>query len=74
MRLGVDIRSTFTNVALDTGATLLTSKVLTTPNAPECGVMTAFDAVLAKAAIGFAELVDIAATTALQAAAIEPAR
>ena len=56
MRLGVDIGGTFTDVALDTGAALLTSKVLTTRNAPERGVMTAIDAVLAKAAIGFADL------------------
>jgi N-methylhydantoinase A len=56
MRLGVDIGGTFTDVALDTGAALATAKVLTTPQAPERGVMTAIDAVLAKTGIGFAEL------------------
>ena len=71
MRLGVDIGGTFTDAPLDTVATLLTSKVLTAPNAPERGVMTAIDAVLAKATIGFA---GIAATAALRAAAMEPAR
>ncbi len=69
MRLGVDIDGTLTNVPLDTGATLLTSKVLTTPSA-----LDAIDVVFAKAAIGLAGLVDIATTAALRAAATEPAR
>jgi N-methylhydantoinase A len=56
MRLGVDIGGTFTDVALDSGAALHTAKVLTTPQAPERGVITAIDAVLAKAGIGFADL------------------
>ena len=34
MRLGVDIGGTFTDVALDTGAALLTAKVLTTLERP----------------------------------------
>jgi N-methylhydantoinase A len=56
MRLGVDIGGTFTDVALDSSGVLHTAKVLTTPQAPERGVITAIDAVLAKAGIGFADL------------------
>jgi N-methylhydantoinase A len=56
MRLGVDIGGTFTDVALDSGSALHTAKVLTTPQAPERGVITAIEVVLAKAGIGFSEL------------------
>jgi N-methylhydantoinase A len=56
MRLGVDIGGTFTDVVLDTGASLHTAKVLTTLEAPERGVITGIDAVLAKAGIGFGDL------------------
>src|SRR5262249_31516761 len=50
-RLGVDIGGTFTDVALDSGARRYTAKVLTTPAAPERGVIAAIDAVLAEARI-----------------------
>jgi N-methylhydantoinase A len=56
MQLGVDIGGTFTDVALDTGSVLYTAKVLTTPQAPEEGVMAGIDAVLAKAAARYADL------------------
>jgi N-methylhydantoinase A len=56
MRLGVDIGGTFTDVVLDTGTSLHTAKVLTTLEAPERGVITGIDAVLANAGIGFGDL------------------
>ena len=56
MRLGVDIGGTFTDVALDTGTALHTAKVLTTPQAPEQGVIAGIDTVRLKAGISFADL------------------
>ncbi len=50
-RLGVDIGGTFTDVALDSGGRRYTAKVLTTPAAPERGVIAAIEAVLAHAQI-----------------------
>ena len=50
-RLSVDIGGTFTDVALDLGGRLFTRKVLTTPQAPEQGVMDAVRAVLPEAGI-----------------------
>ena len=50
-RLGVDIGGTFTDVALDSGSRRYTAKVLTTPAAPERGVIAAIEAVLAEARI-----------------------
>jgi N-methylhydantoinase A len=47
-RLGVDIGGTFTDVALDSGGRRYTAKVLTTPAAPERGVIAAITAVLAE--------------------------
>src|SRR5205807_8612977 len=49
--LGVDIGGTFTDVALDSGGRRFTAKVLTTPAAPERGVIAAINAVLAEARI-----------------------
>jgi len=40
-RLGVDIGGTFTDVALEVGGKRYTSKILTTPQAPEKGVLDA---------------------------------
>jgi len=51
-RLAVDIGGTFTDVALEIGRRLFTSKVLTTTRAPEEGVLAGVDAVLQEAAIG----------------------
>ncbi|MFQ5937805.1 MAG: hydantoinase/oxoprolinase N-terminal domain-containing protein, partial [Acidiferrobacterales bacterium] len=48
-RLAVDIGGTFTDVALDTPAGRVTAKVLTTPEAPERGVMAGIERALAKA-------------------------
>jgi len=49
VRLGVDIGGTFTDVALEIGGGRHAAKVLTTQEAPEEGVMTAIDSVLAAA-------------------------
>jgi len=48
-RLGVDIGGTFTDVALERGAERFSAKVLTTPQAPERGVLEAIRVVLAAA-------------------------
>jgi N-methylhydantoinase A len=50
-RLAVDIGGTFTDVALEQGDRRTTSKVLTTPEAPEQGVMTALDLALERAGL-----------------------
>ncbi|MFP6707458.1 MAG: hydantoinase/oxoprolinase family protein [Alphaproteobacteria bacterium] len=55
-RLSVDIGGTFTDVALDLGGRLFTRKVLTTPQAPEQGVMDAVRAVLPEAGIAAKDL------------------
>ena len=47
-RLAVDIGGTFTDVALDSPKGRVTAKVLTTPQAPERGVMHAVTAAVAK--------------------------
>ncbi len=53
VRIGVDVGGTFTDVALETGdGRLETSKVPTTPRAPECGVMAGIGLVLGKTGIG----------------------
>ena len=48
-RLGVDIGGTFTDVALEAGGRRHSAKVLTTPDAPERGVVQAIRAVLPEA-------------------------
>ena len=47
-RLAVDIGGTFTDVVLEKDGELMTSKVLTTPTAPEEGVLVGIEEVLAK--------------------------
>src|SRR5262245_1926801 len=64
-RLGVDIGGTFTDVALESGARRFTSKVLTTPDAPELGVLAAIAAVLGEAALEPAALTIIIHGTTL---------
>ncbi|MCC6471973.1 MAG: hypothetical protein IT563_26915, partial [Alphaproteobacteria bacterium] len=44
-RLGVDIGGTFTDVALETDKGWFTTKVLTTPRAPQQGVIQAIEIV-----------------------------
>jgi N-methylhydantoinase A len=50
-RLGVDIGGTFTDVALEVGNQRYSAKILTTPQAPERGVLAAIHAVLEQAAL-----------------------
>ena len=50
-RLGVDIGGTFTDVALEVGERRFTAKILTTPQAPEEGVLAALRSVTAKAGV-----------------------
>jgi N-methylhydantoinase A len=51
IRLGVDIGGTFTDVALEVGDKRYTAKGLTTPRAPEEGVLAILRAVIAEAGI-----------------------
>ena len=51
IRLGLDIGGTFTDVALEVGERRFTAKTLTTPNAPEDGVLAAMRSVTAQAGI-----------------------
>ena len=51
IRLAVDVGGTFTDVVLEQGDQQTTLKVLTTPAAPETGVLTGIDAVLAAAGV-----------------------
>ena len=55
-RLAVDIGGTFTDLVLDTGGTLITRKVLTTPRAPEEGVLAGAQLILADAGLAFADI------------------
>jgi N-methylhydantoinase A len=48
-RLAVDIGGTFTDLALWTDGKRFSAKVLTTPSAPEQGVLTGIDAILTRA-------------------------
>jgi len=56
IRLAVDIGGTFTDVALDAPIGRMTAKVLTTPDAPERGVMESVRAVTAKAGCRLREI------------------
>ncbi|HXO01233.1 MAG TPA: hydantoinase/oxoprolinase family protein, partial [Stellaceae bacterium] len=55
-RLGVDIGGTFTDVALEIGDRRYSAKILTTPHAPELGVLAAIHAVLGQAALAPGDL------------------
>ncbi|SAK91715.1 5-oxoprolinase (ATP-hydrolyzing) [Caballeronia catudaia] len=48
-RVGIDIGGTFTDLVLETGERRITHKLLTTPQAPERGVLDGLAALLAKA-------------------------
>ena len=56
IRLAVDIGGTFTDVALEVDDKRHTAKVLTTPAAPEQGVLTGIRRILADAGIGPADV------------------
>ncbi len=51
IRLGLDIGGTFTDVALEVGERRFTTKTLTTPGAPENGVLAALHAVTQSAGV-----------------------
>ena len=71
-RVGVDIGGTFTDVALAGGGETFTSKVLTTPSAPEEGVMQGLEQALGQATIDPADVeVVIHGTTLATNAIIE---
>src|SRR5260221_12452952 len=50
-RVGVDIGGTFTDTVLDDGHRVISSKVLTTPAAPERAIISGLQEVIAKAGI-----------------------
>ncbi len=56
VRLAVDIGGTFTDLALENGALRWTTKVLTTPAAPEEGVMQGMRTILADAGLAPSDL------------------
>ncbi len=55
-RLSVDIGGTFTDIVLEQGERRWTTKVLTTPRAPEMAVIDGTRAMLGQAGLGFADL------------------
>ncbi len=55
-RLAVDIGGTFTDLALEQGGKRISTKVLTTPRAPEEGVLAGIDDILKQAGIKPADL------------------
>jgi N-methylhydantoinase A len=55
-RLAIDIGGTFTDLALEQGDTRTTAKVLTTPAAPEQGVMEGFRAIIQAADVAPADI------------------
>ncbi|MEQ9642366.1 MAG: hydantoinase/oxoprolinase family protein [Alphaproteobacteria bacterium] len=69
-RLAVDIGGTFTDVALEAGGALRTRKVLTTPRAPEEGVMQAIAAVMPEAGVQPADIALVIHGTTLATNAI----
>ena len=56
VRLGADIGGTFTDVALDVGGTVFSTKVLTNYTAPEQAILDAIDVVLKDAGLSYADL------------------
>jgi len=69
-RLGVDIGGTFTDVALEIGDKRFSAKMLTTPHAPERGVLAVIRAVMHEAGLTPAELSIIIHGTTLATNAI----
>ncbi len=70
IRLGLDIGGTFTDVALEIGDRRFTAKTLTTPRAPEEGVVAALRAVIGEAGIAPGEVSLIVHGTTLATNAI----
>ena len=69
-RLAVDIGGTFTDLALDHGGRRTSAKVLTTPRAPEDGVLTGITQILARAGLQAADVGQIIHGTTLATNAI----
>jgi len=69
-RLGVDIGGTFTDVALEAGGRRYSTKILTTPEAPERAVLEAIGAVLREASLAPGDLSIIIHGTTLATNAI----
>jgi N-methylhydantoinase A len=69
-RLGVDIGGTFTDVALEVAGQRFSAKILTTPEAPERGVIAAIQAVLREAGLSPGDLSIIIHGTTLATNAI----
>ncbi len=64
-RLGVDVGGTFTDIVLEVDATFTSTKVLTTHDAPERGMLAGIDSVLADASITIGSLETIIHGTTL---------
>jgi N-methylhydantoinase A len=72
IRLSSDIGGTFTDIVLDVHERRFTHKILTTPDAPESGLLAGIDAVLLQSGVGFREVdVFIHGTTLATNAIIE---
>ena len=72
LRLAVDIGGTFTDIVLDCGSERFTSKVLTTPTAPERAVVEGTTTILARAGKAFSDIrLFVHGTTLATNAAIE---
>jgi N-methylhydantoinase A len=69
-RLAVDIGGTFTDLALVSGSHRFTAKVLTTPSAPENGVLKGIDSILAQSGIDAANITALVHGTTLATNAI----
>src|SRR5947208_5194259 len=69
-RLGVDIGGTFTDVALDADGRRYSTKILTTPDAPERAVLEAIGTILRQAALAPGDLSIIIHGTTLATNAI----
>ncbi|MEZ5797639.1 MAG: hydantoinase/oxoprolinase family protein [Paracoccaceae bacterium] len=56
IRLGADIGGTFTDIALEVGAQIHSTKILTNYAAPEQAILDGIDIVLAQAGLGYGDL------------------
>ena len=56
IRLGADIGGTFTDIALEVGSAMHSTKILTNYTAPEQAILDGIDIVLAEAGLGYADL------------------
>jgi N-methylhydantoinase A len=70
VRLAVDIGGTFTDLALEVGSKRYSAKVLTTPRAPEEGVLTGIEQVLQRATLAPSDIALIIHGTTLATNAI----